>query len=83
MAGNMRSGRKPKSEELAVIEKLSPLKDIAYAAIKKGVEAGDFKFTKLFLEYYYGKPKIIQEIRVDQEQPLFDLSKILFTKTDL
>ena len=73
MAGNSSSGRKPKSEELAIIEKLSPLEDVAYEAIKKGVEAGDFKFTKLFYEYYFGKPKITQEITIDKEQPLFNL----------
>jgi len=77
MAGNLNSGRKPKSEELAILESLSPLMPSAYSAIKKGVEKGDFRWTKLLLEYTVGKPKIFQDITLQNEQPLFDLKPIL------
>lgn len=51
------AGRKPKATELELIERLSPLDDVALEALKKGVQAGDFNFTKLFMEYRFGKPK--------------------------
>jgi len=51
------AGRKPKATELELIERLSPLDDIALKSLKLGVESGDFNFTKLFMEYRFGKPK--------------------------
>jgi hypothetical protein len=42
------AGRKSKADEVSLIEKLSPLEDTAYAALKAGVEKGDFKFVQLF-----------------------------------
>ena len=41
--GHKTAGRKPKADEIAMIEKLSPMADKAYEALEKGVEAGDFK----------------------------------------
>jgi len=51
------SGRKPKSDEIKLIEALTPLDDIAFDKLKKGVESGSFHHLKLFYEYRYGKPK--------------------------
>ncbi len=51
------AGRKPKATEDELIDKLSPLDQIALESLKRGVEAGDFNFTKLFMEYRFGKPK--------------------------
>jgi len=51
------AGRKPKASEIELIERLSPLDDIALESLKKGVQAGDYNFIKLFMEYRYGKPK--------------------------
>ncbi len=65
-------GRKPKATELELIELLSPLDEIAFKAIKKGVIAGEFPYIKLFLEYRYGRPKQQIEVQAQQaEQPLF------------
>lgn len=58
-------GRPPKANELALIERLSPMDDIALDALKIGVQSGDFNFIKLFMEYRYGKPK--QDIGVSGE----------------
>tara|TARA_R110000737_G_scaffold7_1_gene4 strand:+ start:1268 stop:1531 length:264 start_codon:yes stop_codon:yes gene_type:complete len=85
MAGNSSSGRKPKAEEIKMIEKLSPLDDYAFEQLRRGIERGEFAFIKLFFLYRWGRPKQISEIEITSEQPLFDLSKmpeILFTKTD-
>ena len=50
------SGRKSRAEELKLIEKLSPMEDKALAALKKGVDKGDYAFIKMYFEYYFGKP---------------------------
>jgi len=51
------SGRKPKADELALIEALSPYDEIAQTKLIEGVEAGSFNHLKLFYEYRFGKPK--------------------------
>lgn len=51
------AGRKPKSDEQKLIEKLSPMEDIAHQALKKNVESGEAWAVKLYFEYMYGKPK--------------------------
>ena len=82
--GNENSGRKSKSSEIALIEKLSPLDDQAFEQLKKGIESGDFQFLKLFFLYRFGRPKQIQDITIQSEQPLFDLEtlpNIFFKKT--
>jgi hypothetical protein len=73
MAGNASSGRKSKTDEIQMIERLSPLDAVAFEKLKEGIEAGDFNYIKLFFNYRFGKPKQIQEITVNSEQPLFNL----------
>lgn len=51
------AGRKPKADELVLIERLSPLDDTALEAMKKGIAAGEFPYVKMFFEYRFGKPK--------------------------
>ena len=60
--GHANSGRKPKADEIKLIEKLTPMADKAYKALEKGVEKGDFKFIQLFFNYYVGKPKESKDI---------------------
>ena len=55
--GNKNAGRKPKADELVLIEKLSPLDDIAFTKLREGVMGGSFHHLKLFYEYRYGKPR--------------------------
>jgi hypothetical protein len=63
------AGRKPKVEEEKIIQRLSPMDDIALASLKAGLEAGEYNFVKLFMEYRFGKPK--QDIDViSNGQPL-------------
>lgn len=52
-----KAGRKPKAEEQALIEKLSPLQDEAYKALKNALKDEQGWAIKLFFEYMYGKPK--------------------------
>ena len=65
------AGRKPKSEEINLIEKLSPLEPLALAALEKGVKEGDFKFVQLYLNYYLGRPVENKNINVNEDVPLF------------
>ena len=65
------SGRKAKADELNLIEKLSPLEDAAYEALKAGVEAGDFKFVQLYYNYFAGKPRETKDITINEDKPLF------------
>lgn len=65
------AGRKPKAEELNLIEKLTPLEDAAYQALKAGVEKGDFKYVQLFYNYYAGKPRETKDITINEDTPLF------------
>ena len=70
------AGRKPKAEEVALIEKLTPLEPLAFAALEKGLERGDFKFTQLFYNYYAGKPRETKDVTLTTEQPIFDLNDL-------
>ena len=65
------AGRKPKSEEINLIEKLSPLEDAAFEALKEGVQRGEFKFVQLFYNYYAGKPRETKDITINEDLPLF------------
>jgi len=65
------SGRKSKADEINLIEKLSPLEDAAFLALKEGVERGDFKYVQLFYNYYAGKPRETKDITINEDTPLF------------
>jgi hypothetical protein len=62
---NRNAGRKPKATELQLVERLTPLENIALEALEKGIKSGELGFVKLFLEYRFGKPKQMQEITVN------------------
>lgn len=61
------AGRKPKSEEQALIEKLNPLDELAFKTLKKGITAGNYKFLELYMKYKYGSPKQSMDITSDGE----------------
>ena len=65
------AGRKPKSEEIKLVERLSPLEDAALDALKKGVESGELKWIQLYLNYYLGKPRETKDITINEYLPLF------------
>jgi hypothetical protein len=75
MAGNKASGRKPKSVEIELIEKLKPLEPRAFELLKKGLDSGDFKYLRLYFLYRYGKPREQKDINLTSQQdvPLFNL----------
>ena len=61
------AGRKPKAEEQKLIETLEPMHPIALNAMKKGLDNGDFRFVKLFMQYFYGNPRQMIQVVTPQE----------------
>ena len=51
------AGRRPKIEEQALIERLSPMDDLALETLETLIRNGEFNAIKLFFEYRFGKPK--------------------------
>lgn len=51
------AGRKPKADEIKLIQTLTPLHELAFAALKDRLKAKDMNAVKLYMEYMYGKPK--------------------------
>ncbi len=51
------AGRKSKAEEQNLIEKLSPLEDLAFTALTSAIKDGKDWAVKMYFEYMYGKPK--------------------------
>ena len=69
--GNKNAGRKPKAEEVQLIEKLTPLEPIAFEALREGLKNKDFKYVQLFYNYYAGKPRETKDITVNEDLPIF------------
>tara|TARA_B100001063_G_scaffold155843_1_gene145396 strand:+ start:195 stop:458 length:264 start_codon:yes stop_codon:yes gene_type:complete len=74
--GNKGGGRPTKNDEIKLIEQLTPLEPEAYSALKAGLQRGEFKYVQLFFNYYYGKPKQITEIQVEEEMPIFQIEVV-------
>ena len=74
--GNKGGGRPPKNDEVKLIEELTPLEPAAYEALKAGLERKEFKYVQLFFNYYYGKPKQMQEIHIQEDTPLFQIEVV-------
>ena len=74
--GNKGGGRHTNNDEIKLIEQLTPLEPDAYSALKAGLQRGEFKYVQLFFNYYYGKPKQITEIQLEEEMPLFQIEVV-------
>jgi len=59
------AGRKGKAEETKLIEKLTPLDELAFENLREGLEAKDYAALKLFFEYRFGKPRQTVDANVD------------------
>ena len=55
--GHKTAGRKSKAEEQSLIEKLSPLSDLSFEALREALTNKKDWAVKLTFEYMYGKPK--------------------------
>lgn len=50
------SGRKKRMEEYEIIEKLSPMSDIAFKVLQDKIADGDMKAIQIFMQYFIGLP---------------------------
>lgn len=68
-----KAGRKPKSDEIKMIELMDATKAPAevWEVLAAKVEEGDVNATKAWLSYRYGRPKETKDIKLTGEQPLF------------
>jgi len=68
------AGRKPKADELKLIERLDNIIDGDNAINKLNdlIEDGNFNAIKLYLEYRYGKPKESLDVTSDGETLSFN-----------
>ena len=61
------AGRKPKSDELKLIEQLTEFDDIAKKCMVDGIKDGNYQFWNKFMEYRYGKPKERLDVTSNEE----------------
>ena len=76
----MGAGRKPKADEQKLIEKLTPLNELALDSLKKGLEKKEQWAVKLFFEYFYGKPQ--QRVDVTTNDESINMPLINFVETE-
>ena len=69
--GNKNAGRKPKSEEQNLIEKLKPSEPRAIEVLEQAVDEGKSWAVKMYFEYMYGKAVETKEIKVNKDIPIF------------
>ena len=50
------AGRKRRMEEHEIIERLTPMADIAFKVLKEKVADGDIKAIQIFMSYFIGLP---------------------------
>ena len=74
--GNKGGGRPSKNDEIKLIQELTPMEPAAYQALKAGLERGEFKYVQLFMNYYWGKPKQITEVNVQEDIPMFQIEVV-------
>ena len=74
------AGRKPKAEEQNLIEKLTPLNDLALESLKKGLEKKEQWAVKLYFEYFYGRPQ--QRVDVTSNEETLNMPLITFIDSE-
>lgn len=72
-----KAGRKPKAEEQALIERLSPFEDVAVKKLEMAVRHGETWAIKLYFEYRYGKPRQTIEQNSTHTFTDFDIKEIV------
>ena len=67
------SGRKPKSQEQDLIEKLDNIiqEEEVIKQLKELIAHGDLRAIQLYLNYRRGKPKETKDIHINEDLPLF------------
>ncbi len=82
------AGRPTKVNELALVEQLSVFDQTAQAKLFELIKGGNMKALQLFYAYRYGKPRETKDVKIINEQPLFEINyddvveDILLDETD-
>tara|TARA_R110002020_G_scaffold40381_1_gene119416 strand:+ start:1508 stop:1774 length:267 start_codon:yes stop_codon:yes gene_type:complete len=66
------SGRKPKMDEQAIVDMLSPLEEDWLNALTRGIQQTQGWAVKLYAEYYMGKPK--ERVEVSSEEGIKNIT---------
>ena len=72
--GHKNGGRKSKAEEQKLIEKLTPMQEDAFKALKTALKDNQSWAVKLYMEYMYGKPRDRKEHSFPDGIPVVDMS---------
>ncbi len=73
--GNKNAGRKSKADEQKLVEKLSPLEDSAFKALKDAIKEGHSWAVKMYFDYKFGKPTETKNINLDVDSSTIDMNK--------
>lgn len=74
MAGNSNSGRKSKSEEQEVLEKLSVLDDLFFSKLEEAMKQGKPYAMRLFATHRIPKPTMEIHTKQIEDIPLFNIT---------
>ena len=76
------AGRKPRSEEIKLIEQLDKHinRDEVTLKLKELILKGDFKAIQLYMNYIYGKPK--DEVDITTNGEMLNIPVIHFKKSE-
>jgi hypothetical protein len=74
--GHKTAGRKSKSEEQKLAEKLKPFEPFALAALEKAIKDGKDWAIKLYFQYNYGMPNQKIEQKTEHSLNGFDIKEI-------
>lgn len=84
--GNKNAGRKPKIDEIKLIETMDAVlnPESAWMALAEKVEGGDTNAIKTWLQYRYGMPKqIVEQTNLNIEEKDLDDDEIQRIKKSL
>jgi hypothetical protein len=59
------TGRPKRMDELAIIEKLTPMSDNAFKVLGEKIKEGDMNAIKLFMSYFLGMPTQKVESKIE------------------
>lgn len=68
------AGRKTKVNELALVEQLTVYDKLAQDKLVELINEGNMKALQLFYAYRYGKPRETKDVKIINEQPLFEIN---------
>ena len=71
------AGRKRRMEEHEIIERLTPMADVAFKVLREKVAEGDMKAIQIFMNYFIGLPtqKVEQKIEGQLNQVSVEVVK--------